>query len=131
MTAIKIGSVVTLQRFGETRYVVAEFVGGPNTDFVKLVRKKPEGGYASFVRPADGLVEEAVAPFTFGEKVKINAIPEEGTYVLQQDGIAVIDVPGWSKPLRDQPHDPRATKLAIPPSTAHVSYWSLVLENRL
>lgn len=122
--SIKIGAIVYLARLGGTRYVVAECYD----DMVRLVRRRPEGGYASFVRAIEGLVAEPYPPFKFGESVKVNAIPETGTFVLEQDGVALVDMPAWSKPLRG---DPNGTKLSIDPSTARVSLWSLVLENKL
>lgn len=125
MSGASIGSIVEVARQGSTRYVVAEIIGGPQGDYVRLVRKRADGGYSAFVRPREGLVEIWSAPFTEGEQVKINGVPEVGTYLGQQIGIARVSVPAWERPLVG------VGVLQIDPMEARVSMWSLVLENRL
>lgn len=125
-STIGVGSLVSLPRDGASRWVVAEIIGGPRAtgDYAKLIRKRSDGTYAQHVRPLDGLVEEPFTPFKPGETVRINSIPEKGEFLLAQDGVALVAMPTWTHRTE------QGTKLNIDPSTAHVSVWSLVLENR-
>ncbi len=126
MIAVQIGDIVELPRDGGGRWVVAAFLGGPNGDFAKLVRKRSDGSYTSFIRPAEGLVPEHYLPFEEGEKVNLNTIPETGTFITMADGMADVLLPTYRKELEGG-----GTIIARGEATARVSLWSLVLENRL
>lgn len=129
--SVQIGDVVELDRqsggrYPSGRYVVAQFLGAPNSRCAKLVTKNPNGVYTSFVHAVDGLTPVEIAPFLYGDQVAVHSTANTGTFLrIDEDDIAHVSIEAWTRPLQG------TGRLAMSGSQARVPLWALVLENRL
>lgn len=128
--SVQIGDVVEFDRqsggrYPSGRYVVAQFMGGPWSEVVKLATMNAKGTVTSFVRDVEGLTPLAIEPFEMGEKVRVHTTRNQGTFLSLGDDVARVLIPAWAKELMG------GGKVAHQSSVARVPYWALVLENRL
>lgn len=130
--SVQVGDVVELDRqsggrYPSGRYVVAQFLGAPNSRSAKLVTKNTNGVYTSFVHAVDGLTPVQIKPFQYGEKVVVHSTANTGTFlrIEEDEAVAHVSIEAWSRPLQG------TGRLAMSGSQARVPLWALILENRL
>lgn len=132
--SVSVGDIVNLTRLESGvnepgRYVVASLTPGPKIlgDFARLVRKRADGTYHECRRSVGSLKPIPYEPFTQGEWVRVNSVPETGAFMGQHAGIASVMMIPWAQRVYEAcGHDSQFAGL-----TTRLSFWLLVLENRL